>query len=163
MKKEMIISILVGLIFGLIIVYGVYTAQNSLTQPEPTQAPLSAEPSPTSETNGESQLVIHSPEDEIITDQKDLTIAGSTQVGCQVVIFTNNQPEVASVDQTGHFSLETELELGSNIIQIHALDQDGETIVKERTVIYTTQPLIENDEDEATESATEDTTESQND
>ncbi len=41
----MIISVLVGLFFGLIIVYGVYTAQSSLSKPEQTTEKLEVSPS----------------------------------------------------------------------------------------------------------------------
>lgn len=143
MKKEIIISVLVGLIFGLIIVYGVYTARSSLTQPTATQTTLTTTPSPEVTAPAQSQLVVHSPEDEIITDQADLTVAGSSQAQTYLVVFINEQAQILEPDQAGHFSAEVELELGSNIIQVHALNEDGESLVEERTVIYTTQPLVE--------------------
>lgn len=152
MKKEMIISILVGLVFGLIIVYGVYTAQTSLAEPAPTQAPLVATPENKAELETESQLAVHSPEDELITDQTSLTVAGSTQKDAYVVVFINDQAQIVENDETGHFSVEVELETGSNIIQVFAVDREGQSLMEERTVVYTTQSLIETDQ-ESTSSA----------
>ncbi len=152
MKKEMIISILVGLIFGLIIVYGVYTAQTSLSEPAPSQAPLVATPENNAELETESQLAVHSPEDELITDQATLTVAGSAQNEAYIVVFTNDEAQIVDNDETGHFSVETELEAGSNVIQVFAIGLDGQSLMEERTIIYTTQPLVET-EQEATDSA----------
>ena len=162
MKKEIIISVLVGLIFGLIIVYGVYTARSSLTQPTATQTTLTTSPSPNA-TAAQSQLVVHSPEDEIITDQSDLIVAGSTQAQTYLVVFVNEQAQIIEPDEAGYFSTEVELELGSNIIQVHAINEDSESLVEERTVIYTTQPLVETTPDSSSEASQSAGTENESD
>lgn len=143
MKKEMIISVLVGLFFGLIIVYGVYTARNSLSNSDDTQNILEVSPSPTNNTQVDTNLVIHSPEDEIIVAQPALTVTGTTAAENYVVIFVNDEKFITQADEAGSFSIEAQLELGSNIIQVHAIDENGNETVKERVVIYTTKPLIE--------------------
>lgn len=147
MKKEMIISVLVGLFFGLIIVYGVYTAQSSLSKPEQTTKKLEVSPSTEAEDEANSNLSLHSPEDEMIVNQSATTIAGTTIANSYVVIFINDEEIITTADDSGNFSVEGELELGSNIIQVHIIDEDGLSIVKERTVIYTTKPLIETETD----------------
>ncbi len=153
MKKEMIISVLVGLFFGLIIVYGVYTAQSSLSKNNQTTEELGVSPSPDdSEEEIGGNLSLHSPEDEIIVNEPLTTVTGTTLANSYVVIFINDEEHITNANESGNFSIEGELELGSNIIEVHVIDEDGKTIVKERTVIYTTKPLVEV-EDEATESA----------
>ena len=143
MKKEMIISVLVGLFFGLIIVYGVYTAQSSLSKPEQTAEELEVSPATEAENEASSNLSLHSPEDEIIVNEPTITVAGTTIADSYVVIFINNQELITTADGSGNFSVEGELELGSNIIEVQVIDEDGQAVIKERTVIYTTQPLIE--------------------
>ncbi len=154
MKKEMIISVLVGLIFGLIIVYGVYTAQNSLSKPDQTTQKLEASPTTEEEHELDGNLSLHSPEDESIVSESTMTIAGTTIAHSYVVIFINDDESITTADESGNFSIEGELELGSNIIEVHVVDEDGNIIVKERTVIYTTKPLIEIDDKPETATAT---------
>lgn len=154
MKKEMIISILVGLTFGLIIVYGVYTAQKSLSDSKNTPNVLEVSPTPSDDTPVDTNLVIHNPEDEIIVAQPQLTVTGTTTAGNYVVIFINDQPFITQADEVGSFSIEAQLELGSNVIQVRAIDENGHETVKERVVIYTTKPLVESDDQQATDSAT---------
>lgn len=155
MKKEMITSILVGFFFGLIIVYGVYTARTSISQPGPTPDSLTANPSPNTETMANQQLVIHSPEDELIVNNPNLKISGTAQSISYVVVFINETEEILTPDEAGHFSTEVELELGSNIIAVQAINEDGQTEAVERTVIYTTQSLVEStaEPETATEAA----------
>lgn len=155
MKKEMIISVLVGLFFGLIIVYGVYHARTSISQPGPSPTNLLASPTPQTEIVGTEQLVVHSPEDESIVTDPNLKIAGAAENSAYVVVFVNDEEQILQTDEGGRFSLETELELGSNIIQVYAINEDGQEASIERTVIYTTRPLLEVEEGSATQAATE--------
>lgn len=156
MKKEMLISVLVGLVFGLIIVYGVYTAQNSLNEPSQNIEELTASPSPVESDNPNTdQLSIYSPENESIVNQSATTVSGSTLSKNYVVIFINDTEFITTSDESGHFSIEGELELGSNIIQVTVITPDGETITQERTVVYTTQPLVEASPDSAKEATPE--------
>jgi len=154
MKKEMIISVLVGLFFGLVIVYGVYTAQSSLSKPGQTTEKLEVSPSIEAADEIDGNLSIHSPEDEIIVNEPTITITGTTIADSYVVIFVNDEESITNADESGNFSIKSELELGSNIIEVHVIDEDGKTMVKERTVIYTTKPLVEKIEDN-TETATD--------
>jgi len=70
-----------------------------------------------------------------------------------VVVFINDEELITNADKSGHFSVEGELEIGSNIVEVHAIDEDGQTMVKERTVIYTTKPLVETTDETASDSA----------
>jgi hypothetical protein len=153
MKKEMIISVLVGLIFGLIIVYGVYTARTSLTAPDNSTNKLNSTPTPASDQNINEKLIIHNPLDEQVVDQKTIAVTGSTDPNSYIVVFINDNEYISSADDKGYFSIEGNLENGSNIIQIYALNEDGQSTVEERTVIYTTLPLVETTQPTASDSA----------
>jgi hypothetical protein len=147
MKKEMIISVLVGLTFGLIIVYGIYTAQNSLSNQESkNNQNILVSPTPDSQEINAGNLKVHSPEDQVVVNEPSIDVVGESLPQAYVVIFINDQESIINADENGHFSITGELELGSNIIQIHTIDEDGQTSIIERTVIYTTKPLIEEGE-----------------
>jgi len=148
MKKEIIFAILLGLTLGLIITYGVYRAKMTLQQP--LQKEEKTLPSSTPQATNNSSLLLISPEDEIITDQEKINVAGTTTPDSFVIIIVNDQDQITTADQTGNFSVEVELEKGSNVIRVHALKEDGTSIVEERTVIYSTIDFATSDETPAT-------------
>ena len=149
MKKEMIISILVGLIFGLIITYGVYRAKTSFSQP-PSPEPLFTSPSPTPGLNT-GMLVLISPEDETVQESNQVTVTGTAPANSQIVVFINDVEYITTADETNNFSITGELESGSNVIAVHAINEQGDTAVEERTVIMSTADL--SSPSEASESA----------
>jgi hypothetical protein len=149
MKKEMIISILVGLIFGLIITYGVYRAKTSLSQP-PSPEPLFTSPSPTPGLNT-GMLVLISPEDETVQDSAEIAVTGTAPANSHIIVFINDVEYITTADETDHFSITGKLESGSNVIAVHAINEQGETAIEERTVIMSTADL--NSAPQASESA----------
>lgn len=155
MKKEIIFAIFLGLSLGLIITYGVYRARTTLQKPV-TTAPT-ATPTATPLASAQSSLSITSPDDEIIIDQNQIAVAGTTNPNSFVVIIYNNQEKITTSDDSGNFSIQLNLETGSNVIQIHALDEDGNSTVEERTIIYSTVSLI--DEADSASNSGEDTNE----
>jgi len=146
MRKEVFISILIGLIFGLIITYGVYKAKSS---EETTTQDVSVDESltPTPGELNAHKLVIHSPEDEIIQESNKTTVTGTTITNSFVVILINNDETITTADESGNFSVEVDLEDGSNVITVFVLDEDGQKSSTQRVVIVSDQPL------EATQSA----------
>jgi hypothetical protein len=143
MKKEVFFAILLGLSFGLIVTYGIYRASQADTQQqlanilETTNLPLVND-----SDSSISTIVINSPPNESIVDEKRQTIAGTTHSNSFVVIYVNETPYITTTDQAGAFSLSADLRLGSNVIGIHALDENGQETISEIVVGYTTQPLF---------------------
>lgn len=132
MTKEMIIAIVIGLAVGLLLTYGFYRARvfvtGEQTSPAATSTPL---PSP----SAVGTLVLISPEDELVLTDRNLTIAGTTLANAQVVIFVNDEESLTNADNSGNFSTERQLEVGSNIITVHSLNENGDATTVERTVI----------------------------
>lgn len=141
MRKEIIVAILLGLSLGLFITYGLYRTRSSDSTQEAEQIEQALTSSPEIEVL--SNLVVHSPEDESIVNESDVTVAGDTEPDNFVVIFINDNEYVTTADDAGAFSISGQLETGSNVIQVYSLDEDGNETVEERVVIYTTQPLTE--------------------
>lgn len=142
MKKELILAILIGLIVGLVIVFGVYRTRTIFT-PKNQSTRLEVSPTPEASADALNNLLIHSPEDETIQESADVTIAGTTNAGDFVVILVNETEHITSADGSGNFSISTQLESGSNIIQVSSINEDGLVTTEELTVIYTTRPLLE--------------------
>ncbi len=143
MKKEVILAIVVGIIMGLFITYGVYQA-NQAIEPAATdvnQLENQVQPTPGSAKN--AKLTIYSPEDELIQAELTTKVTGKTIANSYVIIFVNEAPYITLADETGNFSKDLTLETYANYINIHSLDEDGQDISQNRTVIVYDQPLLE--------------------
>lgn len=145
MKKELFLAILIGLVVGLVIVFGVYRTKTVFT-PKNDNPILTESPSPEASADIISNLVIHSPLNESIQNKEEVTIAGSTNNNEFIVIMVNEVDFVTTSDESGNFSISATLEPGSNIIEINSITEDGKITTEELTVIYTTQPLLESEE-----------------
>jgi hypothetical protein len=145
MKKEVLIAVLIGLSLGLIITYGVYRFRSALdnkpvTNLETTTILTAIDSVPT-------VLALHSPEHGTVQSSSTLTIAGTTIPNTFVVIFINDRDIVSTSDGSGNFSTKAELDEGSNIIRVHVLEENGESVVEERIVVVS--PLLEANDEEA--------------
>jgi hypothetical protein len=139
MKKEVVIAVVLGVIVGLIITFGIYTA-NAALQKRARQ--LSATPSPTPLTNDQkSSIILFSPEDNMLTDKDALSVSGTTTANALVVIFVNDKEHLTTADDKGNFSEEVELTGGSNILTVVATDPSGKQEQVQRTVVYSTANL----------------------
>jgi hypothetical protein len=153
MKKEIIIAILLGLSLGLFITYGLYRTRNAADTNQTLTIEDTLNSSPEIEVL--STLVLHSPEDESIVENPEVPIAGDTEPNNFVVIFVNEEEFITTADETGAFSISTELEAGSNVIIVYSIDEDGNQTIEERVVIYSTRPLTEDENGTENEETTE--------
>jgi uncharacterized protein YgfB (UPF0149 family) len=159
MKKEFVIAILVGLVMGLFITYGIYYSQK--TQQESQVATTIQEleqvvPTLAQENNG--KVAVYLPDDETVISEKTTTVTGKTTPNDFVVIYVNDLPLITQADDQGNFSKEVALQDLANIIKIHILDEDGEDFIIERTVIVYDEELViaEETKEDAQEAETED-------
>lgn len=60
-----------------------------------------------------------------------------------MVIFVNRKNFFTTADENGNFSLDFNLESGSNIIEAVAVDENGNSYSDTRLVIYTNKSLEE--------------------
>jgi hypothetical protein len=142
MKKEVVIAILIGLILGLIVTYGIYRAKTSLNSGQDAASTTeSASPEPS--TGVHNSLILLSPQDESVQSTSDIKITGTTDPEALVIIFLNDKPQVIRADKSGNFSVQATLQQGSTVITVRTLDDDGNTAEQQRTVIFTTASLEE--------------------
>lgn len=145
MRKEVILSILIGVSLGLIITYGFYLSYSTKQSKTTSTELVNTEITPSPEASNPNQLMLSSPEDEIIYQEKKIRVAGTTLANSFVIIFVGNQENITQSDQSGNFSIEVALESGSNIITVCAIDEDGQTSKIERTVIVYSHSLENNE------------------
>jgi len=136
-RKEVLIAIIIGFGLGLVITFGIWTANKALKEaaPEETLAPeVVIEPTPVPAFS----LTVISPEDNSISVEETIEVSGSTTSGAIVVILYQEGEKILEADSEGKFSSEITLAGGPNEIKVTAYDQEGNEAEKTLTVVYST-------------------------
>jgi hypothetical protein len=137
MRKEVIIAIILGLLLGFVITFGVYRAQKFLRQPQinPQQDELLRTPITAPVGDEPQDLAVINPENGLITEQSTIVVTGTTAPNVPIVLLANNTEYVTTSDATGAFSVEVPLRQGSTVITTYVLREDGSSLRDERTII----------------------------
>lgn len=141
MKKEVLISIIIGVVIGLITTFFVYKTQFLGNGTDaPIISPLSESKTPdVSPTPFVSQtLSLVSPIDQSISKEGKITVSGVTTPASWIVILGEKGEKVVQADEKGNFETDLLLVSGENEIQIKAINEKGEEIVKTVTVVFST-------------------------
>ena len=149
MRKEALIAILIGSIFGLIVTFGIRGSDRLLKdsqllknafrsdsqKEEPTPAPT-----PITESSAEkkSALIINSPNDNDIIDENKIVIEGITSPNALITFLYEGKETIITSDQEGNFSQEIELVGGANEIKIASFDTEGKETNKIINLVYST-------------------------
>lgn len=138
MRKEVVLAIVIGLSLGLIIIFGVYTA-NQATQnqtgrfstptPNLTQSPT---PQPA------SRLTLVSPQDGDVFTTDIATVSGQTQAGSQLIILTESEDLVVPLEENGYFAQTIKLAKGANFVQVISVNPEGNQETIKLNLVYTT-------------------------
>lgn len=123
-----------GGVLGLAIAFGVWRANQAFT-PTPQYQTQTSPPS----TPQTLSLIVTSPEDEAVADKEKIIVSGKTQAGANVIIATEKDEAVTTADAQGNFSAEIALVEGGNDIVITAIMDDGESVEKRITVVFSTE------------------------
>lgn len=147
MKKEVILAIILGFGLGLIITFGIWTANKSLQQLKNRNAETMVSPAPDTKITPEPtraqqgaplQLAVTSPEDESISNQDSVTVAGKASPKANIAITYEGGEKLIQADDAGNFSQEIDLIGGYNTIMTTTFDTDGNESTETRVVTYTT-------------------------
>ena len=143
MKKEVFIAISFGLGIGLIIAFGIYNANKALkTQ---SQNDLSPSPTLTAENDltpladqTEHYLVINSPLDTQVLNEKTIIVTGTTSPGSTIIITTEDNEHLLIPDNSGDFAQEIKLISGINFLNFTSISPQDERLDQPLSPIYTT-------------------------
>lgn len=130
-----------GLLVAFIITLIMYLRARPTTpdaSPSPTPTPVTSLPDKQNEPIEFIDL-----ENESVFDNKSITVAGHTFPNLPVVIFVNQKNFVTTSDEQGNFSLDINLDSGSNLIIITTVDEQGQSYSDQRLVVYTNKSLDE--------------------
>lgn len=139
MKKEVLIAIIIGFALGLVITFGVWTANKALKQAAPKQeANEQVEETPTPTPKPALSLFISSPEDNSLTNKEEIKIEGKTNPQSIIVILGPEEEQIIEADESGNFATKTTLVGGSNEIEVLSYDGTGNEASQTLTVVYST-------------------------
>lgn len=150
MKKEVVLAIILGLTAGVIVTFGVYTANRALQQraaessTEATPLPPTAdEEQPTTlQPSPKSALEIETPENNSIATEEILTTRGQTFPSALIVVMVNDTDFLGTANESGKFTIPVKLTPGSNTLVFTA--QDPNSLAQEeaqRLVVFSTADL----------------------
>lgn len=151
MKKEIIIAIVVGVLLGLAITYGVYLSRSAQSNNQQTNVDETI--ATDDDQINQNQLTIHQPLDGAVFDDAKITVAGTSLADNFIVVIVNNTETITQADESGNFSTSIKLASGGNLLSVHAIDELGVETKVERMVILDDDSLQINKIAEASESA----------
>jgi len=141
MRKEIIFAIILGLILGGIILYGLRLANQATKDLNltPQTTPTPEVQSTNSQTSPETKdtLTISYPQDNSVSSTEKITLTGSGPANANLAIIAENYQEFIQTDDQGNFSQEINLVGGENEISVSLVNQ-GKLETKQITIIYTT-------------------------
>jgi hypothetical protein len=139
MRKEIFVAIVVGILVGLAITFGLYSLREQIFKNrtaetiEETRKQL-AQPSPTPL----SSISLQQPEQDLLTDEKTLKVVGRTLPGSYIVLLTPGNEYLTTADADGDFAHDVDLVAGGNRITIVVTSPDGKQETLVRNVVYST-------------------------
>jgi hypothetical protein len=147
MKKEVALAVSLGFILGLIITFGIWTANKSLKNhaqektATPTTARVQADISPTPVPADGFSLSITSPEDEALSNVSNIVLTGVTSPKAVLAIMSETGQQIVEADTDGEFTAKITLEGGYNNLSVTAFDSSGNSASKNIVVTYTTSKI----------------------
>lgn len=147
MRKEVIVAIVLGFTLGLVITFGIWSANNALTQQkklarQETATPEMTTATPTATVNSSAfSLTIVKPENESISNTDKVTLSGTTSPNTKVAIMWETGEQILQADKNGDFDTDISLVNGINEIIVTAYSNLGEEINKTVNIVYTTEQI----------------------
>lgn len=138
MTKEKIILSFVAITIGLVVGGGAfYFYQSTKVIPKTEQNPITVKPNPS--PLPKVLLTVDEPRDENVYDSRVIKISGKTDPNATIVVLTDTDEDILTPTTTGDFSTTVTINAGENVIQITAINKNGDTNTINRTVTYSTE------------------------
>lgn len=140
MRKEVIFALILGVLLGGVILYGINLA-NKAASLNSTGKMVSPQPQGQTTPQPEPALSILTPDDHAVVFDSNLPIKGTTKPNATVVITGENDEKIVTADVNGAFETSYDLEGGQNIININAFLSDTPVATASIEVVYTTSKI----------------------
>lgn len=137
MRKEVLVAILVGILLGSLVAFGIWRANILLGDKK--EKTVEVFPTPFEQEISGSQLVITQPEDSTVVSVDKVLVRGTASAGSTVVILAQSGEYIVEVKGDGSFDQEVGLEGGANEITVIAYDASGNESKQVLTMVYSTE------------------------
>lgn len=147
MRKEILFAIVAGAIFGLIIAFGLWRLNSTLT-PQQNQDVQEIEPTPTPEFG----ITIAEPEQNQVIVEGPVRVSGVTKPNSWVTASAEDEDYTVQSGSDGSFELDIDLVGGVNQIIFSVFGNKGSSISQTLTIVYSTEFPLEEQTEEQEES-----------
>jgi len=138
MRKEILFAIISGIVFGLIIAFGIWRTNIALKDKK-TLSPATSSSTPSPQQNSNIELAIAKPLDFDIIFENPVSLSGLTKSNALVVISTKERDFIVSPQSSGTFEKEFDLDPAINLLVITSVDDSGATFSKNLTLVYSSE------------------------
>lgn len=136
MRKELLFAIIAGLILGLIIAFGIWRVNKTMTPSNGSQSQTSnASPTP----NAGFSITLANVEDLDVITVSPFKISGITKPNIKIAISAEEKDYILDSQKDGSFEKEVALIAGLNEIVIKAFDQNGESAELKLKVVFSSE------------------------
>jgi hypothetical protein len=134
MRKEVAYAIVGGIILGLVVAFGVYRINSTLSGKNRGAGIVT--PTPKSSTPGEFKIVLDKPSDNDVITNDSVLVSGLTRPLSWITVSGEDSDYIVQSDTSGVFSQDVELTPGVNQIKVTAFEASGGTSVTQVLVVY---------------------------
>lgn len=140
MRKEVILAVIIGILLGGVILYGINLANNSSKQnPDNNEIEENnSKTTPTPSKKLDNQINIVIPQNNSVVTESSITIKGTSKPNSNIAIISESDDLIILSDNNGNFSSDINLISGENTITVTTVDDKQATSSASITVIRTT-------------------------
>lgn len=135
MRKEVLWAIAGGIILGLVVAFGVYRINSTISSNKKFTNDLST-PTPTPSATIGLNVVLDKPEEDVVLTQSSVKVSGLTSPNTWVIFSGEDSNSIVQSDKSGGFSQSVDLVPGVNQIKVTVFGVNGEKNATEVLVVY---------------------------
>lgn len=124
MRKEVILAVIIGVLLGGVILYGINLANTSskANSQDPQTEEKRGKTTPTPSKKTDSQISVTFPLNNSVVTEAQLSLKGSTKPNSNIAIITESDDILTVSDNVGNFASIINLISGENAINITLVD-----------------------------------------
>ena len=143
MRKEILVAIFIGICLGLVIIFGVWVANNSLlpkkdSKSDQTEKTEVVSPIPTPLAKKTISLEITAPKDNSISDSEFIELSGKTKPNAIIAVVYPDGETILEAEDSGLFETKISLIGADNEIKVTAYDLEGNEETKIINIVFST-------------------------
>jgi hypothetical protein len=136
MRKEVLWAVIAGIILGLVVAFGVYRINSTISGNKSRNNIDLSTPTPPPGTSGEFKIVLDKPAENDVVTQNLVTVSGLTKPSSWVTFSGESGDYTIQSDASGAFAQDVDLIPGINQIKVTAFETSGGKSATEVLVVY---------------------------